>query len=192
MIAIEQTALQYFHDNIGSADTFLAACAYIDENAIDMQINRDANGRIVQVTAFRVELTYITTETFKQELDEKQARILQEKQAKLMAAGVELGGGLRRKLLQTCDSANHHLCCSQTSINAGVGGYCQTLGCDFSNCGGRGLANVRPPGTGRPGGIVGGRPERPESRPTRPGEEGGSAGVEGVDGRPNKPSRPTR
>ncbi|KAL7536384.1 hypothetical protein ACHAXR_009333, partial [Thalassiosira sp. AJA248-18] len=161
LIDIEETTLNFLEANVGNTDTFRPACAYVNENAIDTQIQRDANGKIMSAMALRVEVIYTTNENFKGILNEKHDEI-RNKRMKQQASSA--GGGLRKLQAASarCDSANHHLCCSQTSINADVGSYCGNLGCDFSSCGGRGLANQRPPG--RPpasGGGGSGQQQRP-------------------------------
>ncbi len=209
MIAVEEATLKFFRDNIGTDDTFRPSCAYVNENAIDSQIARDAKGKIIQATALRVELTYTTTAAFRSQLEERHGEILRKRKERLRKGKHLRNRGLRElQASRSCDSSNHHLCCSQSSINARVGEFCENLGCDFASCGGRGLGLVRPPGrpeSDRP--PTGGRPERP---PLRPGVEVEEEGDEGeippsgvvppesgsgngvVDGRPNRPPRPDR
>ena len=204
MIAIEEATLKFFRDNMGNDDTFRPSCAYVNENAIDSQIARDSRGSIVQATALRVELTYTTTTAFQAQLEERHGEILRERKERLRQ-GKNLRNREMRELQvsRSCDSSNHHLCCSQSSINAQVGEFCENLGCDFASCGGRGLGLVRPPGRPESGRPPGGRPERPPSRPgvveeeeeespsgDVPPESGSGNGV--VDGRPNRPPRPDR
>ena len=209
MLAIEALVLNYLAENIGQDDTFRPACAYVNENAINAQIGRDINGDIYTVTAMRIDVIYTTKESFKMQLEAEYAQLRKSRQNLRRNGG---GGG--RDLQddggafgRSCDTTNHHLCCSQKSINADVGGYCRALGCNIETCGARGLAAQRPPRPDRPGGTITGRPPRPApitGRPPRPEsqetpqveepepqpepDQGGNAGGDGVpDGTPNRP-----
>ena len=185
LIAIEETTLEYLNANVGSSDTFRPACAYVDENAINTQVQRDANGRVRSVTAMRLEVIYTSTKSFQQQLDKAHNKIRKERideRRRLSGRGLRHYSERDLQATPRCDSSNHHLCCSQTSINADVGAFCRNLGCDFSTCGGRGLAVSRPPG----------RPQRPGGgTPNRPGVGGSSSGG-ATGGRPCRPNRPNR
>ena len=186
LIDIEEAILGFLNDNIGDDETFRPACAYVDANAISTSTGRDDEGRIISTTALRVEVVYTTTEEFRLEIEDRFAEI----HTKQKGMNGRKGEGVLRnnqnhrnlQRRQTCDTSNHHLCCSQQSINADVGDFCRVLGCDFGNCGGRALG-ARPPGGG--GGSFS-RPVRPPERPDQPGVGGGGP-TNGTPTRPNQP-----
>ena len=213
LIDLEEATLKYLAEYTGDSETFMPACAYIDRSDFDEQITRNSDGEYVKVTALLVEVDYIMKKDFNAKITQQYSAELRKKQEALDAAqggrkGGKGGGGLRNRKLQfqspdMCDSANQALCCGQKSINADVGVFCQALGCDFNNCGARGLGQ-RPPG--RPDQPGGGSPERPPSRPgalpSRPGtaDTGGGGGVSpggnddaaAIGIQPSRPQRPPR
>jgi len=213
MIDIEEATLKYFAENTGNVNSFMPACAFIDENDIDAQITRDSDGEVVVAMAIKVQLMYTVKKAFSNELTTQYTQMRKEKLQAMKK------GGMRNRNLQfggndgpdMCDVSNHALCCSQTSINASPGRFCKTLGCNFDRCGGRGLGGGRPPN--RPPGRPDALPSRPGALPSRPGDastldvtpirpqrpQGGGNRPprpqrpgQGGGGRPNRPPRPNR
>ena len=191
-IDIEEATLQYIGASTGDSESFQPACAYIDANAFNQRIARDADGRMITVTSLQIQMWYIANRDFGKQLQTQYSELQRQKKKELMNAKNK--GGLRGRGLQMkppdmpdmCDVVNHHLCCSQQSINANVGLFCRNLGCDFGKCGSRSMAS-RPPG-GRPPPL---RPQVPPSRPLLPGPEGDASGGT-VDTTPARPQRPQR
>ena len=154
LIDIEETTLEFLRDNIGDSTTFRPACAYVDEGAIDAQIARSANGAVAEATALRIEVTYTTTEAFEGRIKEKD----EQRRQQLERAQRRRGGHGRDLQVRgaLCGTANHHLCCTQQSINVdGGGAFCRSTGCDSSDCKKPGGARPPPPVSGRPGGPPG-------------------------------------
>eukprot|EP00804_Cyclotella_cryptica_P000779 CCRYP_001041-RB/>CCRYP_001041-RB protein AED:0.02 eAED:0.02 QI:170/1/1/1/1/0.66/3/964/479 len=155
-IRVEETVLWYLQQNVGEDDTFYPMCVFLDEDAISEEIVRGADGRVAATTALKVEVVFRTKTKFNNKL-EKEARVrrrmMEEKWGNATVPRVR-----DLQLLDTCNSANHHLCCSQDSINGDQGGFCNSIGCELSECGRRGLVNLpRPPadvGGSRPGSGV--------------------------------------
>ena len=165
LIAIEETTLQFLSENIGTESTFRPACAYVDEDAIDVQITRAADGRVAEATALRVAVTYTTTAAFEAELEAKRQEVRRSRLRGGDGRDLQVRGGL-------CGTTNHHLCCAQQSINVdGGGAFCRSTGCDISDC--KKPTRPRPALPGRPGGMErpgAGRPRpgaRPPARPAR-------------------------
>lgn len=167
-IRVEETILTYLQQNVGDDDTFKPICVFLQEDAVTEEIVRDADGRIAATTALKVEIAYRTKKSYNDILEENRRRMIE------VAPSTK-----ERNLLNECSTANHHLCCSQDSINADQGTFCQSIGCNFSDCRKRGTLEISP---SRPG--SGGRPGM---SPSRPGS-GGRPGRPGV----NSDSRPQR
>jgi len=187
-IDIEEATLQYIGASIGDSESFLPACAYIDANASNQRIARDADGRMITVTSLQIKMWYIANRDFGKQLQTQYSELQRQKMKELMKANKS---GLRGRDLQMqppdmCDVGNHVLCCSQQSINADVGPFCRNLGCDFGKCGSRSMAS-RPPGRPPPS-----RPQVPPSRPgALPGPDSDASGGT-VDTTPARPQRPQR
>lgn len=163
-IRVEETILTYLHQNVGDDNTFKPICVFLEEDAVTEEIVRDADGRIAATTALKVEVVYRTKKYYNDQLEESRRRMME------MAPSSK-----ERNLLYQCSPANHHLCCSQDSINAEPGAFCKSINCNFSDCRKRGTLEMSParPGTNSRPGMS---PSRPGSsgRPGRPGISGGS------------------
>lgn len=166
-IRVEETVLWYLQQNVGEDDSFYPMCVFLDEDAISEEIVRGADGRIAATTALKVEVVFRTKKKFYNQLEK-------EAQARRRTAEEEFGNATSTRIrdlqaLDTCNSANHHLCCSQDSINGDQGGFCKSIGCELSSCRRRGLGlgdiprppagvgGFRPGSGGRPGSIDFGR-----------------------------------
>ena len=163
MIRIEETVLKFLQLNVGDDDTFRPACAYINENSVDEQIVRGSNGKVAMATALQVEVSYYTKKKFaaainKQALQRRKELETKEEEKEGIKNLRALQVRPPRVTTDVCDSSNHHLCCSQESINGDLGRFCSSLGCDRSTCGGV-RSGVKPGRPGRPG-----RPARPGRR----------------------------
>jgi hypothetical protein len=152
-IRVEETILRYLQQNVGDDETFKPMCVFLEEYAVSEEIVRDSTGRIAATTALKVEITYRTKEVFSEKIEENRRR--------LMENSLSLK---ERDLAGLCSTANHHLCCSQDSINANQGAFCTSIGCEFSDCSKRGLGGYSFISSG---GRPGSNAARPGSRPQR-------------------------
>jgi hypothetical protein len=157
-IRVEETILTYLQHNVGDDDTFQPVCVFVAEDEVTEELVRDADGRIAATTAMKVEIAYRTKQRFNDKIQEDRRRMM------------EVSSTLKeRNLLALCDTAYHHLCCSQDSINADPGAFCRNIGCNYSDCRRRGTLDVG--SSGRPGSSnVGSTSSRPGSG-SRPGSQ---------------------
>ena len=166
-IRVEETILRYLQQNVGGDDTFKPMCVFLEEDAVTEEIVRNADGRIAGTTALKVDITYRTKKTYAEQIDAERRKLIESSDSTN-----------ERHLLNLCSTANHHLCCSQDSINANQGAFCNSIGCNFSDCrkrnldiintGGRPGSGSRPGNVSRPGsGARPGSGSRPGGRPQR-------------------------
>ncbi|KAL7467376.1 hypothetical protein ACHAXS_007618, partial [Conticribra weissflogii] len=121
-IEMERAILNFLADNIGSGDTFEPVCAFITDNAYDMQQVLDGTGKFVESTSLEIQMSFVESEGARRRLD--------------------IGFDQNTRNLQQCTGIDRALCCSQYAINGNVGDYCSTLGCTLDQCGqGRRQAN---------------------------------------------------